>query len=26
VLTFQSYDQPGDLSDDLPRVQRGSGP
>jgi prepilin-type N-terminal cleavage/methylation domain-containing protein len=26
VLTFQSYDQPGDSSDDLPRVQRGSGP
>jgi prepilin-type N-terminal cleavage/methylation domain-containing protein len=26
VLTFQSYDQPGDLSDDLPRVQRATGP
>jgi prepilin-type N-terminal cleavage/methylation domain-containing protein len=26
VLTFRSYDQPGDSSDDLPRVQRGSGP
>jgi prepilin-type N-terminal cleavage/methylation domain-containing protein len=26
VLTFRSYDQPGDASDDLPRVQRGIGP
>lgn len=26
VLTFQNYDQPGDSSDDLPRVQRGSAP
>jgi prepilin-type N-terminal cleavage/methylation domain-containing protein len=26
VLTFRSYDQPGDSSDDLPRVERASGP
>jgi prepilin-type N-terminal cleavage/methylation domain-containing protein/prepilin-type processing-associated H-X9-DG protein len=26
VLTFTSYDQPGDSSDDLPRVETGSGP
>jgi hypothetical protein len=26
VLAFRSFDQPGDSSDDLPRVQRGSGP
>jgi hypothetical protein len=26
VLTFQNFDQPGDSSDDLSRVQRVSGP
>jgi hypothetical protein len=26
VLTFRSYDQPGDSSDDLPRVERSSAP